>query len=265
MKRIVMQFAGLWLGVSGAICCAQWNGPAFGNTYRVAYANQDPMPAPPALEDALPEPVAADQSVMSGEPGMPMSAGPIGYEQNVYANGAAPGYIGGGYGGEGCCEPTDPCAGGLWDGYWSAKRHWCQKGHGCGHHGLLPQLNWTGGCCAHRACFGVGVGADCCGAGIGGHGLFGGHGHGLGLGHHGHGAGCGCAEEVVQEDCGCEPCGHGCGHRNFLPQLNWTGGCCAHRACFGGGVGVGHVGHGFMGHGHHGVGVMEEGCSSCGN
>lgn len=257
MKRIVMQFAGLWLGVSGAFCYAQWNAPTFGNTYRVAYADQDS--APVADDAGLPAPPAADQSVLSAEPGMPMASGPIVYEQGAYANGSGAGYIGPGYGSDACCESTDPCAGGLWDGYWSAKRPWCHKGHGCGHVGLLPQINWAGGCCAHRACFGAGGG--CCGAGIGGHGLFGGHGHA---------AGCGCGDEVVEGDCGCEPCGHGCGHRSLLPQLNWVGGCCAHRACFGGGAvggccdaGVG--GHGFLGHGHHGVGVMQEGCSSCGN
>lgn len=264
MKRIVMQFAGLWLGVSGAIGYAQWNAPTFGNTYRVAYADQDSVALPPAVDDAaMSAPAVEEQSVMMSEPGMPMSAGPIGYEHGVYANGAAPGYIGGGYGGEGCCEPTDPCAAGLWDGYWSAKRHWCQKGHGCGHHGLLPQLNWTGGCCAHRACFGGGAGGGCCGVGMGGHGLFGGH-----------GAGCGCAEEVVEGDCGCEPSGHGCGLHlgHCLPQLNWAGGCCAHRACFNGGFdggccGAGHgvMRQGFIGQGHHGVGMMEAGCSSCGN
>ncbi|HEV7278658.1 MAG TPA: hypothetical protein VGN57_00480 [Pirellulaceae bacterium] len=268
MKRTVLQFAGLWLGVSGALCYAQGNLPTFGNTYRVAYASQDDVPAPPVADDAaLPAPVAANAAI-GVEPGMPMSAGPIGYQGAAYGYGG-PGYAGPGYGGEACCEPTDPCAAGLWDGYWSAKRHWCQKSHGCGHHGLLPQLNWAGGCCAHRACFGAGVGGgDCCGAGHGGHGLFGGQGlGGLGFGGHGHGAGCGCAEEVVEGDCGCEPCGHGCGHRNFLPQLNWAGGCCAHRACFGAGAGVGHGhgGQGFLGHGHHGVGVMDAGCSSCGN
>jgi hypothetical protein len=272
MKRIVMQFAGLWLGVSGAIACAQWNAPTFGNTYRVAYADQDSIPLPPAVDDAgLPAPAAEEESVMSAEPGMPMQAGPIGYGQGgygqgAYANGAGAGYIGPGYGSEGCCEPTDPCAAGLWDGYWSAKHHWCHKGHGCGHGhcGLLPQINWVGGGCAHRACFnGGGVGAGCCGAGMGGHGLFGGH----GFGGHGHGAECGCAEEVVEGDCGCEPCGHGFGHHNLLPQLNWVGGGCAHRACFNGG-GVGTGGHGSLGHGlhgHHGVGVMQEECSSCGN
>lgn len=277
MKRIVLQFAGLWLGVSGSLCFAQWNAPTFGNTYRVAYANQNSDPLPPALEDAapndadLPAPPAADQSVLSAEPGMPMPAGPIGYGQGGYAAGGpgyaagAPGYIGPGYGSpsygsEGCCEPTDPCVAGLWDGYWGAKHRWCQKTHGCGHCGLLPQLNWAGGCCSHRACFGAGMGGGCCGAGIGGLGLFGGHGYG---------AGCGCAEEVVAEDCGCEPCAQGCGHHCLLPQLNWVGGCCSHRACFGGGAaGYGYGGPGFLGgrlHGHHGVGVMQEGCSSCGN
>jgi hypothetical protein len=272
MKRTVLQFAGLWLGVSGAICFAQWNAPTFGNTYRVAYA--DDVPLPPAVEDAapndadLPAPPVADQSVLSAEPGMPMPAGPIAYDQGAYGQAAyaagAPGYIGPGYGSDACCQPTDPCAVGLWDGYWSAKRHWCQKSHGCGHGcGLLPQINWAGGCCAHRSCFGAGMGGGY-GGGMGGLGLFGGHGHA---------AGCGCAEEVVQGDCGCEPSGHGCGFHlgNCLPQLNWVGGCCAHRSCFGGGAGgygyggPGFLGAGMHGHGHHGVGVMQENCSSCGN
>ena len=143
MNRIVLQFAGVWLGASAVVGYAQWNGPTFGNTYRVAQADL-PLPPNPTPADMAPmDAPVAEESILSAPPaeaGEPMPAGPIGYEGYGAAYGGA-GY-GGTFGGDACCEPMDPCAATLWDGYWSAKRHWCHKSHGCGcgHHGLLPQL-----------------------------------------------------------------------------------------------------------------------------